>query len=604
MSYLGPISSHKHKVDFGKIIVLSHLYIAKGKVTKISYSLDNIKYFETKADFGENINLHNLVCRYLSFDADIEFTYDLGTGYIGYPADEWTNKFVKDYGWTGGDGLFSFNLTGADNRFAKESDKSLLIFGDTFVGTLSKDHVRLAPLAMPNNSYCELDSIDCNKSNFDFHVNEDEKGRIKAYLEPTNELMQEGTQAYHLVNYASKSLENNYLSSYAPKKDISITFKFFKTYVDFIEIENYFVESEKDYGYQKRGVKNITILVNGQNIKTELQSSSYTTIGSTIIPIKKETDEVTFIIPNKVNEGNFGGANNNEPLFGLHKVYFYRNSNCYLPVIKVDDNYEYLCKNKAAWFWLQDGVVLSNNFYSLPFVVTSDLTQPEGFQFHIEGIALTKTAIENGRINFSKTSQSATTVYRSSNGETITLGCAFYNNSFSSKEKNPDGYIYIYGYKSSFFDSSKGNQLIVARVKEEEFEDLNSWKYYNGEQFVENIEEVKGLLNNVSCELSVNEEDGKYLCVFTHNVQSPYIATSSSPTPYGPFDEMRIAYVCPEKLCDHMYIYNAKAHPHLSKEGELLVSYNINTSNFSENIQYGRTYGPRFIKLRKESEAK
>ena len=164
MSYLGPISSHKHKVDFGKIIVLSHLYIAKGKVTKISYSLDNIKYFETKADFGENINLHNLVCRYLSFDADIEFTYDLGTGYIGYPADEWTNKFVKDYGWTGGDGLFSFNLTGADNRFAKESDKSLLIFGDTFVGTLSKDHVRLAPLAMPNNSYCELDSIDCNKS--------------------------------------------------------------------------------------------------------------------------------------------------------------------------------------------------------------------------------------------------------------------------------------------------------------------------------------------------------------------------------------------------------------------------------------------------------
>ena len=101
MSYLGPISSHKHKVDFGKIIVLSHLYIAKGKATKISYSLDNIKYFETKADFGENINLHNLVCRYLSFDADIEFTYDLGTGYIGYPADEWTNKFVKDYGWTG-----------------------------------------------------------------------------------------------------------------------------------------------------------------------------------------------------------------------------------------------------------------------------------------------------------------------------------------------------------------------------------------------------------------------------------------------------------------------------------------------------------------------
>ena len=51
-----------------------------------------------------------------------------------------------------------------------------------------------------------------------------------------------------------------------------------------------------------------------------------------------------------------------------------------------------------------------------------------------------------------------------------------------------------------------------------------------------------------------------------------------------------------------MYIYNAKGHPHLSKENNLLVSYNINTSNFDENINFGRTYGPRFINLRKESE--
>lgn len=32
MSYLGPISSHKHKVDFGKIIVLSHLCIVVNDV--------------------------------------------------------------------------------------------------------------------------------------------------------------------------------------------------------------------------------------------------------------------------------------------------------------------------------------------------------------------------------------------------------------------------------------------------------------------------------------------------------------------------------------------------------------------------------------------
>ena len=46
-----------------------------------------------------------------------------------------------------------------------------------------------------------------------------------------------------------------------------------------------------------------------------------------------------------------------------------------------------------------------------------------------------------------------------------------------------------------------------------------------------------------------------------------------------------------------MYLYNAKAHPHLSKDGNILASYNINTSDFDENIKFGRTYGPRFINL-------
>ena len=87
--------------------------------------------------------------------------------------------------------------------------------------------------------------------------------------------------------------------------------------------------------------------------------------------------------------------------------------------------------------------------------------------------------------------------------------------------------------------------------------------------------------------------------MFTYDVQSRYIAYATSDTPYGPFSETRIAYVCKENLCPHMYLYNAKAHPHLSNEGDILVSYNINTSNFDENINFGRTYGPRFLNLKR-----
>lgn len=242
-------------VDLGKRYVLSSIKIIKGTSSSITYSLDNITYFRT---YKELDDLDNLVCRYLKFESEVEIEITLGTGYIGYKNEKWTSRFVRDYMWTGGDGLYSFNLTGKDNYLAKENDKTLLVFGDTFVGTLSDSKVRLAPLAMPNNSYAELDNLDIDKANISFNVNEDELGHIKAYLEPDNELCYEGTHAYNLVNYSSK--DTNYLSGWDPKKDIEIEFKFLRRYVKFVRIYNYFEKSEIDYNYQNRGVKHLSLI--------------------------------------------------------------------------------------------------------------------------------------------------------------------------------------------------------------------------------------------------------------------------------------------------------------------------------------------------------
>jgi len=42
----------------------------------------------------------------------------------------------------------------------------------------------------------------------------------------------------------------------------------------------------------------------------------------------------------------------------------------------------------------------------------------------------------------------------------------------------------------------------------------------------------------------------------------------------------------------------SKAHPHLSKPDELLVSYNVNTISFDMHLRKGDIYRPRFISLR------
>ena len=46
---------------------------------------------------------------------------------------------------------------------------------------------------------------------------------------------------------------------------------------------------------------------------------------------------------------------------------------------------------------------------------------------------------------------------------------------------------------------------------------------------------------------------------------------------------------------NNYYTYNAKAHPHLSEEGSLLISYNVNVIN--GDAVNTTDYHPRFIKL-------
>lgn len=602
--FIGEFSSNNCIIDLQEVRVLGDAIIDVVKPTEIYYSLDNVRYFKSQVKIKNNeFSFNNLVARYIKLDYNFKIKIYQGSGYIGQSNKKWDKIFVQDQYWVGGDGLFSFNLTGKDNYSSKEDDLTLCVFGDTFACTLSDDFVRLDPLAMPNNSYCEISSTNPDKANAIYHISEDEMGHCKAYLEPNNPLAFEGTMASNLVNYDSNYKDKNYLSGINPKKKIEIEFEFNQSYqIDYIEIFNYFVDSEKDYRYQNRGVKEFDLYLDDKFIKkVELEKASYLIKGanSTKVNISSRCKKVRFVIDNQIGVGNYLGANNNEAFFGLNKVYFYKEDKTYLKDIKVTANSEFLKKDKHSWFWLQDGIILNNKLYSLPYVVISDLTQPEGFQFRVEGISFVEIDIKDNKINFDKTNQKPTYLYKTTKDKTISFGSGFYNNSFNSNEKDPDGYIYIYGYLSSKNNIEEGNQLIVSRVKEENFTNLDEWKFFNGKEFVDDIEQVSPLVSHVSCELSLHRDGDKYIVVFTYDTQSRYIAYALGSTPYGPFEETRIAYVCPDNYCPHMYLYNAKAHPHLSKEGNILVSYNINTSNFEENIKFGRTYGPRFIDLKR-----
>ncbi len=57
-------------------------------------------------------------------------------------------------------------------------------------------------------------------------------------------------------------------------------------------------------------------------------------------------------------------------------------------------------------------------------------------------------------------------------------------------------------------------------------------------------------------------------------------------------------YRCPEgKQAKSLYCYAGKMHPELSRPGEIVVTYAVNSGNFSDLFSDAQIYWPRFVRL-------
>ncbi|MBE5768518.1 MAG: DUF4185 domain-containing protein [Clostridiales bacterium] len=185
------------------------------------------------------------------------------------------------------------------------------------------------------------------------------------------------------------------------------------------------------------------------------------------------------------------------------------------------------------------------------------------------------------------------------------FGGCFMCNTEQAGAPDPDGYIYVYGTRDAVHEWSR-KDLLVARIHEDDFPDFSKLTYWEGDKWGTDIEKSLPLLRWVSCEMSVTPITvgpyaGKYMAVYTRFVEGNEIAYSLSDTPWGPFTTGVTCYVCPEHGqptldgVGHIYCYNAKAHPHLSKGSQMLISYNTNAR---DNQTIWATDGyPHFIWL-------
>lgn len=524
----------------------------------------------------------------------------LGPGYFALIDEEWTDKFHRKVGWTGGDGIFSFNLTDGNDRFdQKQPGTTLFVFGDTFVGRVDKKtQKRYQPLLMPNNT---LGYLDYNKSKVEFHVNRNDKDSVVSFFAVDKRFNVKGTIAQNLVTYDQKHDNEGWLSGYHPQI-ITLSFDLgLKQEVTHLNVYNYF--SGEDPSLSVRGIKNFNLLASNDNKiwdflgEYQLKQSHNNSEFEKIL-IGKQYRYFNFVINPYLESENYNDEYN-EGLYGLSRVEFYSGKQK-LRDVDAEADSVLLEEPGRFWLWLQDGVVINQHLYFFPLIVYSDLNQPEGLQFGIKGITMIKVPIVRGRLDYQSTTQKLAPLLVQKDESEFLLGGAIMANTAEAGAVNPDGYIYVYGYKTTF----GLRQMIVARVKAELIEYFDQWEYFDGEEWTYDILSSAPLLDHISCEFSVSpilagRNKGKYLAVFTYDVNTPFVAFSIGESKVGPFTAPQIIYHTPEqaKYKSTTYTYNAKAHPHLSQSTAVLVSYNTNTYSFDHNIANGDLYRPRFIRL-------
>ncbi len=181
--------------------------------------------------------------------------------------------------------------------------------------------------------------------------------------------------------------------------------------------------------------------------------------------------------------------------------------------------------------------------------------------------------------------------------------------------------IYVYGFRDKKGEPFYRRHLVVAKAPRKTYADVSTWRFWTGDRWSEKIADCNrdeaALAEGMSNELSVTKMiggryGGKFVLVYTEGCVGPKLNFAVADTPHSKFSEPTTFYHCPEpKLFDEeikkscgpkaeVVTYNAKAHPRLSKSGELLVSYNLNVFGLKEGMIFAeRKYGfPRFVLLK------
>lgn len=247
------------------------------------------------------------------------------------------------------------------------------------------------------------------------------------------------------------------------------------------------------------------------------------------------------------------------------------------------------------WYWLMDGIAINNRFYLFALRMEHENNGQAGFNFAVAGVSLISFELTDDNEISNVEEIDTPLFFEHPDGWSVVYGQAILSKTIDSGSPNPDGYIYFYGAK----DGNGIKEMTVGRVLEGFIDDFSNWEFWDGNQWSSNIEDSYTITQNISQEFSVTQlSEELYIAIFQLNGLGNEVAYRLSNNIQGPFGFFNPVWSVPEVELDPDYFpYNAKAHPHLSDNDELLISYNLNSFDFWDHFSDGGLYRPRFISI-------
>ncbi|MGH2533123.1 MAG: DUF5005 domain-containing protein [Thermomicrobiales bacterium] len=232
--------------------------------------------------------------------------------------------------------------------------------------------------------------------------------------------------------------------------------------------------------------------------------------------------------------------------------------------------------NGGAWYWAYAGVIEGDRLrvFLLKFVRYG----PEMFDWRWVGTDLASLRLPDLAIE-----SIAALPYRSG----VQYGAAILE----------DGdYTYVYGVE----DLHAVKYGHVARARRGAL--TGPWEFFAGRRWTSLPEGSARMLDaSIGNEFSVLKVDRGYMLVTIDTAgeltEWREIVAYYAETPAGPWSGRTVLYTTPEPDRENLFVYNAQAHPALSKEGELLITYNVNTARFDALYEDADIYRARFVRV-------